>query len=179
MLSRYTLFTFFLIFCLQILPAFAHTDGGIVVKDAWIREAPPVVKVLAAYMTIENHTNAATELVSITSSAFKNIEIHRTDLKGGMASMEKQNNVPIEAENSLKLEPNGMHLMLFEPTNPLRAGDIVSFVLRFANGKKSIVSAKVRKAANHQQAEHKHEGLENHSMESNSPEGDHSHNHHQ
>ena len=69
--------------------AFAHSSGGIVVKDAWVREGPPNVKVLAAYMTIENHTDKEKALSSITSPDFKKIEIHHTIYKEGMASMQQ------------------------------------------------------------------------------------------
>ncbi|HEY5603735.1 MAG TPA: copper chaperone PCu(A)C [Gammaproteobacteria bacterium] len=124
----------------------AHTDGGVVVKDAWVREAPPNAKVLAAYMTIENHTAQQKVLTGVSSSAFGAIEIHKTVQKDGMASMAPQKELTIAAENSVQLEPGGLHLMLFNPGTPLKAGDSVTFTLKFANGGTSIVSAKVQKA---------------------------------
>lgn len=136
---------------------FAHKDGGIVVKNAWVREAPPVSPVLAGYMIIENHTGKTKNLISVKSSAFQKIEIHRTVHKDGVASMEGQDKLPIAAEGKVELKPGGTHLMLINPTNRLKAGDTVSFTLIFANGSKSIISAKVKKASSMSSGHHKHE----------------------
>ena len=139
---------------------FAHKDGGVVVKNAWVREAPPVSPVLAGYMVIENHTDKANELTSVTSSAFQKIEIHKTVYKDGMASMEGQNSLAIAAEGSVELKPGGTHLMLINPVNPLKAGDTVNFLFVFSNGSKSIVSAPVKKASSMSSKDHhddKHE----------------------
>jgi copper(I)-binding protein len=51
----------------------------IVVKDAWVAEAPPVARVLACYMTIENPSDREQMLTRVTSPLFSDIEIHRTD----------------------------------------------------------------------------------------------------
>ena len=143
--------------------AFAHADGGIVVKDAWVREAPPSAPVLAAYMTIENHTDKDKVLTGVTSSVFKKIEMHKTVNKDGMASMEQQNELPIAAESAVKLEPGGFHLMLFNPAKTLKAGDDISFTLKFANGSTSIVNATVKKAMGGSEHHH-HSGHDEHSM---------------
>ena len=148
----------------------AHKDGGIVVKDAWVREAPPVSPVLAAYMTIENHTGEVKSLTSVTSSAFRKIEIHQTIYKDGMASMEGQDKLTISAEGKIELTPGGTHLMLINPVKKLKAGDTVSFVLNFDNGSKSIVSATVKKARSMSSSDHPHDKVNNHGKE-------HKHNH--
>ena len=156
-----------LLFLTPSSAVFAHKDGGIVVKNAWVREAPPVSPVLAAYMTIENHTGEAKSLTSVTSSAFQKIEIHQTVYKDGIASMEGQDKLTISAEGKIELKPGGTHLMLINPVKKLKAGDSVSFVLNFDNGSKSIVSAPVKKARamssdhHHHQDDH-HKNKEHH-----------------
>lgn len=135
--------------------AHGHKDGGIVIKDPWVREAPPVSPVLAGYMVIENHTGSTQELTAVTSSAFQKIEIHKTVFKDGMASMEGQNKLPVAAEGRVVLKPGGTHLMLINPAKRLKAGDSVSLVLQFASGKKAIVSVPVKKAAS---ISHEHHG---------------------
>ena len=152
-----------LAFALMILApqVFGHKDGGIVVKNAWVREAPPVSPVLAGYMVIENHTDKTSELTAVTSSAFQKIEIHKTVYKDGMASMEGQNSLPIGAEKSVELKPGGTHLMLINPVKPLKAGDTVNFLFVFSNGSKSIVSAPVKKARSMSSEDH-HDGKHEH-----------------
>ena len=151
------------VFCVVANTAFAHKDGGIVVKDAWVREAPPNATVLAAYMTIENHTNKEKVLSSVSSSAFGKIEIHKTVHKGDMATMEQQKELPVAAEGEVKLQPGGLHLMLFNPNKALKAGDDISFTLKFANGSTSMVTAKVKKATG-SSGHHNHSGHDEHQM---------------
>lgn len=154
--NRILFFVLLLLLAFICNPVFAHKDGGIVVKNAWVREAPPVSPVLAGYMTIENHTGEVKNLTSVTSSAFQKIEIHQTVYKDGMASMVGQEKLTIAAEGKIELKPGGTHLMLINPVNKLKAGDSVSFVLLFDNGSKSIVGAPVKKAGS-MSSEHHHE----------------------
>lgn len=168
------------VFCIFANTAFAHTDGGIVVKDAWVREAPPNAKVLAAYMTIENHTNKQKVLTSVSSSAFGKVEIHKTVHKGDMASMEQQKELPVAAEGEVKLHPGGLHLMLFNPNKAPKAGDDISFALKFANGSTSMVTAKVKKATgssgHHNHSDHSEHQMDEQEKESKQEESHH-HNH--
>ncbi|WP_455208464.1 copper chaperone PCu(A)C [Kaarinaea lacus] len=149
--------------CALANTAFAHADGGIVVKDAWVREAPPSATVLAAYMTIENHTDKDKVLTSVTSSVFNKIEMHKTVNKDGMASMEQQKELTIAAESEVKLEPGGFHLMLFNPAKQLKVGDDISFTLKFASGSTSIVNATVKKAMGSSEHHH-HSEQDEHKM---------------
>jgi len=141
----------------------AHSDGGIMVKDAWVREAPPSAKVLAGYMVIENHTDKEKILVSVSSPAFNKIEIHKSVNKDGMASMEHQKQLPIAAESHVKLEPGGFHLMLFNPGKAIKAGDTIAFTLKFANGSTSLVNATVKKATGGEEHHH-HSENSDHNM---------------
>ncbi|WP_455201274.1 copper chaperone PCu(A)C [Kaarinaea lacus] len=128
------------------------------VKDAWVREAPPNAKVLAAYMTLENHSDKEKVLTSVVSPVFDKIEIHKSVHKGDMATMEKQKELPIATHGTVKLQPGGLHLMLYTPNKKLKAGDNVSITLKFADGSTSAVNAKVKKATgssgHHDHGEH-------------------------
>lgn len=137
--------------------AFAHSDGGIMVKSAWVREAPPNAKMLAAYLVIENHTSKPAILKGASSAAFTKVEIHKSMVKGGMASMAQQKALTIPAEGKVELKPGGYHLMLINPGTALKAGDKVSLTLEFANGSKSIVTAEVKRAMGKSEHEHEHE----------------------
>ena len=165
-----------LVFSLLVNAAIA---GEIMIKDAWVREAPPNAKVLAAYMTIENHTSKEIVLTSATSPAFAKIEIHKTVHKGDMATMEEQKELPIGTHKVIKLEPGGLHLMLYNPNKPLKAGDSVSFTLKYADGSTSSVDAKVKKATGSSGHHHhsEHSGHEMHEEKDSEKEQE-SHHHH-
>ena len=142
------------------------------VKDAWVREAPPNAKVMAAYMTIENHTNKEKVLTGATSPAFDKIEIHKTVHKGDMATMEEQKELSIATHGTVKMQPGGLHLMLYTPSKKLTAGDSVSFTLKFSDGSTSMVDAEVKKATD-SSGHHHHEMHE----DKESKEESHHHNH--
>lgn len=163
-----------LVFCVLANTAIA---GSVMVKDAWVREAPPNAKVLAAYMTIENHTNNEKVLTSASSPAFDKIEIHKTVHKGDMATMEQQKELPIATHGTVKLQPGGLHLMLYTPSKKLKAGDIVSITLKFADGSTNMVDAKVKKATGSSGHDHHSEHSEHQMNEEKDTKEEESHHH--
>jgi len=86
------------------------------------------------------------------------VEIHKNVQKNGMAAMQKQQQLVIPAQGHIDMQAQGYHLMLFNPSTKLRAGDTVNFSLKFADGKKSLVAVKVKKATG--SSEHNHEQME-------------------
>lgn len=89
------------------------------ISHAWVKNAPPVVSVRAAYLTLNNDSNSAINIVKITSPQFNMIEAHETVLKHGVYSMKPLFNLSIKAYSSVTLKPKGKHLMLMMPTQAL------------------------------------------------------------
>ena len=138
----------FSIFFFQILfPSSAFTNENIKVSisDAWISEAPTIVSVLAGYANIHNPTNTSITLIDISSQDFSKIEIHRNVFNGEMVSMEKQESLEIPAKSTILLSPGDFHLMLFDPSKPLRSNDIVTLIFSFSNGHNETIDAKVKR----------------------------------
>ncbi len=104
------------------------------VHDSWIREAPPTVSVLAAYMVISNTGGTPAEITAITSPDFDHTELHRTIVESGIARMAPLEKLEIPAGEKISLEPGGIHLMLINPQRPLREGDLVTLVIHRADG---------------------------------------------
>lgn len=115
--------------------------GDIAVQDAWIQEAPPNVRTMAAYMSIENRSTQAVSLVSISSEDFEKVETHTTQMHHDMAHMEKHHGTHIAAGDTVVFSPGGHHLMLMGKKRSLHAGDTVMIRLHFSNG--AIVTADV------------------------------------
>ena len=127
--------------------------GNIEVQDAWIREAPPVSKVLAAYMVIKNGTSKDVEVIGASSPNFAKIELHRTVIENGIARMLHQPTLTVPAGGTLVLQPEGPHMMLFNPVKPIQAGEKVPMTLQFASGQSKVVSLDVKKGGG---GEHHH-----------------------
>lgn len=129
---------------LQSIASIAIADGELIVRGAWIRAAPPNAPVLAGYMTIENHSRTSKSLVGAASPAFSDVTIHRTEHIDGVARMSHVVKVDIAASGKRVFQPDGYHLMLMQPKQPLRAGNRVPLELRFADGSKVSVVFPVR-----------------------------------
>lgn len=107
------------------------------IDDAWVREAPPNVSMLAGYANITNNSDEDRTITSAKSDHFKMVEIHKTIVKDGVAKMRRQNNLIIRAGKTLELKPGSYHLMLMHPTTELKLNDEVKVTITTNNGNES------------------------------------------
>jgi copper(I)-binding protein len=126
------------------------------VTDAWVREAPPASRVLAAYMHITNLTETDLTITGITSPDFDSAELHRTLVEDGMARMLPVPRLTIPASDSIQLEPGGLHLMLSEPLRPLVEGDSVTLILHRSDGICITLPVPVQRGAGEVHMHHHH-----------------------
>jgi hypothetical protein len=124
----------------------AVADNTIVVRDAWVREAPPDALVLAAYFTLENTGTKEDKLVAVLCADFDKVEIHTTEVRDGVARMIALDALPVPPHAVVKLAPGGNHLMLHDPRRALAAGMSIKLELRFDSGARLTVVAPVRRA---------------------------------
>jgi periplasmic copper chaperone A len=87
----------------------------------------------AGYLTIENSGTAPERLVSLSTSDFGRVELHSSNMEGGMMKMEKLDGLDIAPSSQAVMEPGGLHIMLFDPVRPLNNGDSVKITLTFSN----------------------------------------------
>jgi len=127
------------------LLANAAIAAGVRVENASVREAPPGAEMLAGYMTVYNDGSAPVALTGASSPAVNRIELHRTVMKDGVASMIAQDRVEVPAKSSVRFEPAGLRLMLFNPTRPLTAGEHIGLSLQLDNGSRVDTRAEVRR----------------------------------
>jgi copper(I)-binding protein len=131
---------------LAVTPIVAASEApGVSVRDAWVRESPPGVAMMAGYMALRNNTSRSQVLVAASSSGFETVMIHRTIVKDGMARMEHATQIELSPNASLNFAPGGYHLMLLNPKRTLRAGDPVVINLEFRDGLVLPVAFEVRK----------------------------------
>ena len=148
---RNTITTLFFIFISSFVTASEMT-----VENAWVREAPPVSRVQAAYATLKNNQPTEIKLVSANSPAFKKIEFHKTISENGLTKMQQQESIVIPAQSKAMLEPEGLHMMLFNPVTPLRAGEKINIHFKFSNGVTTSSSFVVKKTTGTDHHQHMH-----------------------
>jgi len=132
--------------------AFAQTPapGGrsassaeLIVTDAWVRVTPGS-DVAAAYLTLRNPGRKPVTVTGVESSAASMAMIHETTVKSGMSRMRPHEEVVVEAGQTVKLQPDGLHIMLHGLSKPLSPGDSVPLLIRLKDGSSLRVSARVR-----------------------------------
>ncbi len=105
------------------------------VQAAWSRPAAQGTTG-AGFMTLANPGARADALVAVESPLAREVQIHQSSMKDGIASMQRTARVPIPAGGRVTFAPGGYHLMLMGLTKPLKAGDTVPVTLTFASGAK-------------------------------------------
>ncbi len=129
----------FLIFFLCAFPALGK--GAISVTDPWVRGVPPGSSVTAAYMVIENSSDAADELVGISCGCAAEASLHVTSTEGDSVGMSKVASIEIPAGGSAALSPGGHHVMLSGLSGDMQQS--VALELRFRSGVAVSVKAPV------------------------------------
>lgn len=133
-------------FALAVTPATAAGGASIQVEDAWIRWLPANLPA-AGYATIKNLGDVAQILIGASSATFGEVSLHQNRIQGGYVEMLEVQRITIDPHSTLSLAAAGFHMMLMQPTKPLKPGDRVPITLRFAGGSTLTVEFEVRKPA--------------------------------
>lgn len=119
-------------------------DDPLHFANAWIREAPPASPVMAAYVDIQNTGKGEVLIDDVQSPQFGGADIHEMREVNGMMRMRPVPQVRIEPGDSMQLKPGGLHVMLFNPTSQLKAGDHATLEFILADGTRRAVDFEVR-----------------------------------
>jgi len=121
----------------QSAMAATHADGGVTlgtltISGAFARATLPNAPVGGGFLTITNNGTEADKLVSATSPASAEVQIHEMKMEGEVMKMrELPDGVDIPAGGTVALTPGGMHLMFMKPSQPFVVGQAVPLTLSF------------------------------------------------
>jgi periplasmic copper chaperone A len=121
-----------------LISSFQAMADATTVTDAWVREGPPAARVLGGFMTISNAADKDDVLMSVSSSDFNMVEMHKTEMVDGVGRMILQERIVVPAGGQVVLKPGSYHLMLMKAQRPLKAGDSIMVELSFESGKQTI-----------------------------------------
>ncbi|HAW92802.1 MULTISPECIES: copper chaperone PCu(A)C [unclassified Arsukibacterium] len=130
----------FILLVVVTVIGFAANSTELIVTDGQVRVPMPGRTVTAGYFTIQNNTTESVRLTAVKSSAFERAELHQHSHQDGVMRMEQVTHIAIDANTSVTLQPGGLHLMLFDPVQPLLAGESVMVSLSFSNGQQLDLS---------------------------------------
>jgi hypothetical protein len=122
--------------------AFAQsTTSSVKVENAWARATAPGQKTGSVYLDLTSASNAA--LVAAGSPLAERAELHSMSTEGGVMRMRALPRVELPAGQTVKLAPGGMHVMLVDLKQPLKAGDKVPLTLSVQASGMSLTTLKI------------------------------------
>lgn len=80
-------------------------------------------------------------LLSVTSPQAGRVEMHETMTNGHMSEMRPLARIPVRDGETLSFTPGGRHLMVFDISRGVAAGDRIDLILHFERGDPVTVSA--------------------------------------
>ena len=98
------------------------------VTNVWARASAPGQTTAVVYMDVRSDYDAA--LTSAESARAERAELHSMKMDNGVMRMRPLERVELPARKTVKLEPNGTHLMLVNVKQPLKAGERVPVILK-------------------------------------------------
>jgi hypothetical protein len=117
--------------------------GDIVVAGPWSRPTPPALAVGVVYLSITNHGGSADRLLGASSPRARQVEMHESRRVQGVMQMRPLAAVDCPAGATIKIEPEGIHLMLIGLDSPLLPGSEFPLALRFRDAGELKVRVRV------------------------------------
>jgi hypothetical protein len=109
---------------------------------AWVRLGAVKGRPAAAYLNIHGGPTPTT-LVSITTDVAVKAELHRSMQQGTMSTMKPLAKVEIPANQVVKFEPGGLHVMFFDMNPGIKPGSTITLTLTFSDGTRILQDAGV------------------------------------
>lgn len=124
-----------------------HEPPDIAVEDGWARATAAGQDSTAAYFTIINRGGGDDRLIHVSVPRAGHAMLHGSSMKGGVVRMRHLPDLAIPAGATIKLAPNGTHIMVSGLATPLRANDEISATLHFAKAGTRNVTIKIEEAS--------------------------------
>jgi copper(I)-binding protein len=118
--------------------------GDLVISQAWARATPKGAKVGGGYLTIQNKGSAPDRLTGGSSDVAGSVQVHEMSMQNGVMKMRPvENGLTIDPGKTVKLAPDGYHLMMMDLKAPLKQGEKVQVTLDFEKAGKVTISLDV------------------------------------
>jgi periplasmic copper chaperone A len=108
------------------------TTNAIKVENAYTRATVPGQQVAGGFMKIENKGASVDQLLSASSPAAGEVQLHEMAMEGNVMKMRQVKDIVVPAGSAVELKPGGLHLMFMGLKGPFAAGETVPVKLKFA-----------------------------------------------
>ena len=121
----------------------AHAE--VVASAGWSRATVPGSTTAVGYLLLTNTGTEARDLLKITSPLCDKVMLHRSSVDSqGVARMWPVGALSIKPGETIRFEPNGLHVMFMELSAPFVAGTRVPLQLQFEDEKEITLLLEVR-----------------------------------
>ncbi|MAT34095.1 MAG: hypothetical protein CMK06_02945 [Ponticaulis sp.] len=104
------------------------------VSDAYVRQPFGGQTTTAAYFLLSSTADRDAEIVGVSADKAGTAELHQHIMSDGMMKMRRVEKVSVPANGSVEFSSGGYHVMMFNVTDPLEAGNVVEITLDIASG---------------------------------------------
>ena len=136
--------------------------AGLRISAPWSKAMPPVSKVGATYLVIENDGQVADRLLGGSTDLAASVEVHSMAHENGVMIMKHlEEGLELPAGSRVELAPGGYHIMLIGLTRPMVEGEGYVLILEFERAGKVELAVPIRpidSAAGMSKGHHKHGG---------------------
>lgn len=106
--------------------------GSLEISGGFARATLPNAPVAGGFLTIVNKGDQDDRLISVTSPAAGEVQLHEMTMDGGVMKMrELKDGIPVPAGATVKLDPSNLHLMFMHLKQPFVEGTTIPVTLTF------------------------------------------------
>ena len=116
---------------MQADPLFGATTEAVKISQAWVPPAEHAGGDLPLLMTIKNEADIADTLVRVRCPVANFAEKHIVDRGEGAPAMRAVSAIPIAANSTIVLKPDGYHVMLLQTRQALTEGETFTCAVVF------------------------------------------------
>lgn len=120
------------------------TVDAVNILSAYVRAVPPGQMNSAAFMQIENGSGQARQLVAASSTVVETVELHTHTNADGVMQMRQVPHIDVPANDTVVLEPGGLHVMLIGLKQNLVAGERIKVELVYGDGSRETIVMPIR-----------------------------------
>lgn len=120
----------------------AH-EGRLIVTDAYAFATPPQPQTAAVFLTLRNAGIAAEQIVFASTPVAGRAELHGHTTDNGVMKMRPVKTIEVKEGETVRLDPHGLHIMLFDLPAPLAVGQSFPLTLRLQGGSEISVPVEV------------------------------------
>lgn len=121
-----------------------YQAGTLTISAPWARATPPVAPTGAGFMMLTNSGSEEDTLLGAKADVSERVELHTHTHEDGVMKMRRVENVPVPANDTVRLEPGRLHVMFIGLHAPFTVGQSFPVTLQFAKAGEITVEMAVQ-----------------------------------